>query len=142
MLPTGVRLFYKKYNTQNEQEKNKFYQQFAKIIMVSYHSKYKPQTNYKNNKQYTSGCGRGCMIGSSHMIICRDLYKIFKYNRKEKEKDNLTKIIIPFIMDNNLIINENEYPQMNNYINKLKAFGKDNIIEIYPPFSIYKICIL
>ena len=142
MIPTNIHLFNKKYNTQNEQEKFKFYQKFAKIIMVSYRSKYKPQTNYKNNKEYTSDCGWGCMIRSSQMIICRALYKIFKYNLKEKEKNNLTKIIIPFIMDNNLILNENEYPQMNNYINKLKAFGKDDIVEIDPPFSIHKICIL
>ena len=135
-----IHLFNKIYDTFIESEKNKFCKKFNKIIMVTYRSKYRPQINTKNNKEYTTDCGWGCMIRSSQMILCRALYKIFKYNIKQNE--NLTKIIAPFVMDNYLNIIEKNYYGMDNYINKLKSFGKNDIIEIDPPFSIHKICIL
>ena len=91
-----VNLFNKIYDTRNETEKTNFYKKFSKIIMVTYRSKYKPQINIKNNKEYTSDCGWGCMIRSSQMILCRALYKIFKY--KLNQKDNLIIKVIPFIM--------------------------------------------
>ena len=135
-----VNLFNKIYDTRNETEKTNFYKKFSKIIMVTYRSKYRPQINIKNNKEYTSDCGWGCMIRSSQMILCRALYKIFKY--KLNQKDNLIIKVIPFIMENYLNINEKEYFGMNDYINKLKSYGKKDIVEIDPPFSIHKICIL
>ena len=140
MVPAKIHLYNKVYDTRNQQEKIKYNKKFSKIIMVSYRNKFKPQINIKNNKIYTTDCGWGCMIRSSQMILCRGLYKIFKYNLKQD--DNLTKLIVPFIMDNNLKITEKEYFGMNNYINKLKSLGKNDIVEIDPPFSIHKICIL
>ena len=104
MLPTKIHLYNKVYDTKNEEEKTNFNKKFEKVIMVSYRSKYKPQINIKNKKEYTTDCGWGCMIRSSQMILCRGLYKVFKYTLKEKE--NLTKIVVPFIMDNNLNIIE------------------------------------
>ena len=143
MVKGKIHIFNKLYDTFIESEKNKFYKKFNKIVMVTYRSKYRPQINIKNKKEYTTDCGWGCMIRSSQMILCRALYKIFKYNLKQNEKNqNLTKIIAPFVMDNYLNIIENKYYGMDNYINKLKSFGKNDIIEIDPPFSIHKICIL
>ena len=140
-MPRGkINLFNKKYDSNNKSEKQNFYKKFSNIIMVTYRSKYRPQINIKNNKEYTSDCGWGCMIRSSQMILCRALYKIFKY--KLNQKDNLTYKIVPFIMENYLNINEKEYFGMNDYINKLKSYGKKDIVEIDPPFSIHKICIL
>ena len=143
MLPETIHLFNKIYDTHKNEDKKKFNQKISKIIMVSYRSKYKPQLNIKNNTKLTSDCGWGCMIRSSQMILCRALYKIFKYKYNIKENDKLIKMIIPFIMENNLkLTKEHEYAEMDNYINKLKSFGKKDIIEIDPPFSIHKICIL
>ena len=140
MIPAKIHLYNKIFDTSIPQEKAKYEKKFSKIISVTYRSYFKPQKNIKNNKEYTSDCGWGCMIRSSQMILCRGLYKIFKYNLKQK--DNLTRIIVPFIMENNLKINETEYFGMTNYIDKLKSLGKKDIIEIDPPFSIHKICIL
>ena len=140
MIPAKIHLYNKIFDTHSESGKTNFYKKFSKIINVSYRSNYKPQINIKNNKQYTTDCGWGCMIRSSQMILCRGLYKIFKYNLKTN--DDLTKIVVPFILDNYLNINENKYIGMDNYINKLKSFGKNDIVEIDPPFSIHKICIL
>ena len=140
MISAKIHLYNKIYNTLNESEKLKFYEKCSKIIMVTYRSKYRPQKNIKNNKEYTTDCGWGCMIRSSQMILCRALYKIIKYNLKQK--DNLIKLVVPFIMENYLAINEKEYFLMNDYLDKLKLFGKKDIVEIDPPFSIHKICIL
>ena len=143
MIKGKIHIYNKLYDTFIESEKNKFYKKFNKIVMVTYRSKYRPQINKKNKKEYTTDCGWGCMIRSSQMILCRALYKIFKYNLKQNEKNqNLTKILVPFVIDNYLNIIENKYYGIDNYINKLKSFGKNDIIEIDPPFSIHKICIL
>lgn len=140
MVSANIHLYNKTFDTHNESEKIKFKKKFDKIITVSYRSNYKPQINIKNQKTYTSDCGWGCMLRSSQMILCRALYKIFKYNLKIN--DNLTKIVVPFIMENNLNITEKEYIGMEYYINKLKSYCKNDIEEIDPPFSIHKICIL
>ena len=137
---TKIHLYNKVYNTSHPQELEKFNRKFSKIIYVSYRSRYKPQINIKNNKIFTSDCGWGCMIRSSQMILCRALYKIFKY--KNKSDENLIFQIVPFIMDRNLDIVKNKYIGMDNYINKLKELGKKDIIAIDPPFSIHKIVIL
>ena len=140
-LPNAnVHIFNKIYNTSNEQDRQKFYKKFSKIIYVSYRSKYKPQLNIKNNKTFTSDCGWGCMIRSSQMILCRALYKILKY--KYKIKENLIYHVIPFIMDKNLDIIKYKYFGMDTYIKKLNDLGKKDIIAIDPPFSIHKIVIL
>lgn len=140
MIPAKIHLYNNIFDTSVPQEKIKYEKKFSKIISVTYRSNFKPQTNIKNNKKYTTDCGWGCMIRSSQMILCRALYKVFKYNLKQN--DNLTRIIVPFIMENNLKINEAENAGMTSYINKLKSLGKKDIIGVDPPFSIHKICIL
>ena len=136
----NVHIFNKVYNTSTEQGRQKFNQKFAKIIYVSYRSKFNPQINIKNNKTFTSDCGWGCMIRSSQMILCRALYKIFKY--KYKIEENLIFHVIPFVMDKNLDIINNKYFGMDAYMKKLNDIGKKDIIAIDPPFSIHKIVIL
>lgn len=140
MVPSIFHIYNKIYDTNNDLDKLNFNKKVSKIVMVTYRSKYRPQRNIKNNKEYTTDCGWGCMIRSSQMILCRGLYKIFKYNLKHEE--NLTKIIAPFVMENYLKLDEKEYIGMDNYIDRLRLFGKKDIIEIDPPFSIHKICIL
>jgi cysteine protease ATG4 len=140
-MPRGqIHIYNKIYDSYNPQDVQKFNEKLSKIIYVSYRSKYKPQVNIKNNKTYTSDCGWGCMIRSSQMILCRALYKIFKYIYKLDKK--IINRVIPFVMDKNLDIIKNEYLGMDSYIDKLKEFGKKDIIEIDPPFSIHKIVIL
>ena len=83
---------YKNYNSQ-----------LKKILLVTYRSNYKEQTNIKNGIVYTSDCGWGCMIRSSQMIVARMIYKIFKYLYKNKFTSyTIIKSIIPFFMDNNI----------------------------------------
>ena len=135
-----IHLYNKIYNSSNPQDIQKFNEKLSKIIYVSYRSKYKPQVNIKNNKTYTSDCGWGCMIRSSQMILCRALYKIFKYIYKLDE--NIIDQVVPFVMDKNLDIIKYKYLGMDSYVDKLKEFGKQDIIEIDPPFSIHKIVIL
>ena len=135
-----IHLYNKIYNLSNPQDIQKFNEKLSKIIYVSYRSKYKPQVNIKNNKTYTSDCGWGCMIRSSQMILCRALYKIFKYIYKLDE--NIINQVVPFVMDKNLDIIKYKYLGMDSYVDKLKEFGKQDIIEIDPPFSIHKIVIL
>ena len=135
-----IHLYNKIYNSSNPQDIQKFNEKLSKIIYVSYRSKYKPQVNIKNNKTYTSDCGWGCMIRSSQMILCRALYKIFKYIYKLDE--NIINQVVPFVMDKNLDIIKYKYLGMDSYVDKLKEFGKQDIIEIDPPFSIHKIVIL
>ena len=140
-MPRGqVHLFNKIYNSSKPQEVRKLNEKLSKIVYVSYRSKFKPQINTKNDKTFTSDCGWGCMIRSSQMIVCRALYKIFKYNYKLE--GNILNHIIPFVMDKNLDIINNKYIGMDSYIDKLKEYGKKDIIEIDPPFSIHKIVIL
>jgi cysteine protease ATG4 len=138
--PTKVQLYNKIFNTSKQEEIQKFNNKFSKIIYVSYRSRFKPQINVKNNKEYTSDCGWGCMIRSSQMILCRAIYKIFKY--KYKSEKNLIYHVIPFVMDKNLDLVKYKYLGFDSYINKLKEFGKKDIVQIDPPFSIHKIVIL
>ena len=137
---SNVHIYNKVYNTSNEQGRQKFNKKFSNIIYVSYRSKFYPQQNSKNHKIFTSDCGWGCMIRSSQMILCRALYKIFKY--KYKIEENLIYHVIPFIMDKNLDIVKYKYFGMDSYIKKLYEYGKKDIIAIDPPFSIHKIVIL
>ena len=74
------------------------------------------------------------------MILCRAIYKIFKY--KYKYEKNLIYHVIPFVMDKNLDLVKYKYLGFDSYINKLKEFGKKDIVQIDPPFSIHKIVIL
>ena len=97
-----IHIYSKIYDNTNAKENQKINEKISKIIYVSYRSRYKPQTNSKNNKIYTSDCGWGCMIRSSQMILCRALYKIFKFIYK-LDKSSIDHVI-PFIMDKNLDI--------------------------------------
>ena len=140
MPRTKIHIYNRIYDNTNAKENQKINEKISKIIYVSYRSRYKPQTNSKNNKIYTSDCGWGCMIRSSQMILCRAIYKIFKYNYKLDK--SIINHVVPFIMDKNLDIIKNKYLGMDCYINKLNSYGKKDIIEIDPPFSIHKIVIL
>ena len=148
--PSNVHLYCNKFNML---DKNSIYlvkRELKKILYISYRNNYKPQKNIKNNNTYTSDCGWGCMIRSSQMLFAKILFEIFKQKSDIKNDDDqelLIKQIIPFFMDNNLILNGIYYHEMDNYINKLKYFlhlnNKNNqIISVDPPFSIHKICII
>ena len=143
-----VHIFYKEYNMNEEKTMTYLNNELKKIIYISYRNNYKPQINIKNNTEYTSDCGWGCMIRSSQMLFAKILFEIFKYKyeiNNEKEKETLLKYIIPFFMDNNLNITGEYYMYMENYLTKLINFSQAKnlgIITIDPPFSIHKICIL
>ena len=57
-----------------------------------------------------------------------------RYKPQINSKNNKT-------MDKNLDIIKNKYLGMDSYIKKLNSYGKKDIIEIDPPFSIHKIVI-
>ena len=139
LVPAQIHVFNKICDTQNQEGIKKFNQKINKLTFVSYRSRYKPQTNIKNNSTFTTDCGWGCMIRSSQMILCKAISKIIKY--KNKNKFNIAELPIPFIMDNNLKLNEANLFGFEDYIIKLKEF-KNDISCIDPPFSIHKICIL
>ena len=151
-----IHIFNKSFSQVNEEFMNK---KINSIIKFTYRNDYKPQINSKNNSIYNSDCGWGCMIRSSQMILARALYKIFKYEEKQKgkiiDKNYLLKSVIYFFLDNNLKLIQNEkgktntYYGMENYITKLKSYNEKNIFgtkreicSIEPPFSIQKICII
>ena len=155
-----IHFFNKKYNPMTEKGYKNYNSQLKKILLVTYRSNYKEQTNIKNGIVYTSDCGWGCMIRSSQMIVARMIYKIFKYLYKNKFTSyTIIKSIIPFFMDNNITMTSLNIKSsdciiigMDNYLQQLnKLLEKkisDNgykklIIRAFdPPFSIHKICIL
>ena len=136
----NVNIYNKVFDTSKAEDIQKLNSKIAKIIYVSYRSKFKPQINVKNNKTFTSDCGWGCMIRSSQMILSKALYKVFKYIYKLDK--TAIEYVIPFIMDRNLDVTKHKYLGMDSYIKKLNEFGKKDIVEIDPPFSIHKIVIL
>ena len=135
-----IHFLYKVINPNNEKDLDRYNKNIKKILLITYRSKYRKQINIKNRYEYNSDCGWGCMIRSCQMILCRALYKIFKYDYKLE--GDIVKHIIPFIMDKNLNIVNNNYLGMDSYITKLKELSKKDIVEIDPPFSIHKIVIL
>ena len=155
---TTVHFLYKIINPKSEKGMNAYKKNLNKILLMTYRSKYRKQINNKNNSEYNSDCGWGCMIRSSQMIFARMLYKIFKHKYKNQyNSESLIISTIPFFMDDFLIlsdIKESDYIilGLDTYIEQLKKYLKEKIeknqykefhIEaIDPPFSIHKICTL
>ena len=155
---TTVHFLYKIINPKNEKGMIAYKKNLNKILLMTYRSKYRKQINNKNNCEYNSDCGWGCMIRSSQMIFARMLYKIFKHKYKNQyNSESLVISTIPFFMDDFLTfsdIKESDYiiVGLDSYIEQLKKYLKEKIeknqykeahIEaIDPPFSIHKICTL
>lgn len=151
-----IHFLYKLINPRNEVGKNAYLKNINKILLITYRSKFRKLINIKNNYEYNSDCGWGCMIRSSQMIFARMLYKIFKHVYKN-QYDSKTIIIstIPYFMDDYISlsdIKESEYIilGLENYLQKLQNYLKEKIEKnqykefhlksIDPPFSIHKIC--
>ena len=73
-----IHFLYKVFNPNNEKGIKEYNKNLNKILLMTYRSKYRKQINIKNQYEYNSDCGWGCMIRSSQMIFARMLYKIFK----------------------------------------------------------------
>ena len=135
-----VNLFNNTYYLNNDEGQTLFEQKFQKIIYFSYRKNYPPQTNYKNNIEYTSDCGWGCMIRSSQMIFARAIYKILKMTNLPEMSLKLT---IYYFLD--YPINTNKFPNVLTYYykyldNKLKLKNSQLNKKIFSPFSLRNIC--
>ena len=151
-----IHFLYKVFNPNNEKGIKEYNKNLNKILLMTYRSKYRKQINIKNQYEYNSDCGWGCMIRSSQMIFARMLYKIFKQIYKNQyDSKTLTISLIPFFMDDYIILDdlkESDYLVLglDSYLNKLKNFldekieknqyKKTQIQSFDPPFSIHKIC--
>ena len=151
-----IHFLYKVYNPNNEKGIKEFNKNLNKILLMTYRSKYRKQINIKNQYEYNSDCGWGCMIRSSQMIFARMLYKIFKQIYKNQyDSKTLTISLIPYFMDDYIILDdlkESDYLilGLESYLSTLKNFLKEKIEKnqykkseiksIDPPFSIHKIC--
>ena len=151
-----IHFLYKVYNPNNEKGIKEFNKNLNKILLMTYRSKYRKQINIKNQYEYNSDCGWGCMIRSSQMIFSRMLYKIFKQIYKNQyDSKTLTISLIPYFMDDYIILDdlkESDYLilGLESYLSTLKNFLKEKIEKnqykkseiksIDPPFSIHKIC--
>ena len=104
---TTVHFLYKIINPKSEKGMNAYKKNLNKILLMTYRSKYRKQINNKNNSEYNSDCGWGCMIRSSQMIFARMLYKIFKHKYKNQyNSESLIISTIPFFMDDFLIFSD------------------------------------
>ena len=122
---SSINVFYKKYNVNEKIDLDYYQKKINKLLIMTYRSNYKKQINIKNNKTYTSDCGWGCTIRSSQMLFSRIIYKIFKYNFKNKyNSETIIKSIIPFFLDNNI-----NYNEIANKINNYNIIGFDNYIK-------------
>ena len=146
-----IKLYNKEYDLRNENEKNNFESDFNNIIFCSYRKNYPKQKSYKNNVEYNSDCGWGCMIRSSQMMLAKAIYEILIYEKNNNE--NAIYNTISLFMD--FPFNFNEIPKIfhkykekiQEEINKINNENINNITnnniqiqKIYPPFSIQIIC--
>ena len=157
---SSIHFLYKIFNPQEAKGLKSYQNQLNKLLIMTYRSNYKEQTNVKNKTTYTSDCGWGCMIRSSQMMFSRMTYKIFKYIYKNRfNSDIIIKSVIPFFLDNYITMTEINIKSsdcinigLESYLSQLNKFLDKKIIEnqykklhiksIDPPFSIHKICII
>ena len=78
---TKIKIYDKEYDLRNDNEKKEFELYFRNIIYCSYRNNYPSQKNYKNNIEYNSDCGWGCMIRSSQMILAKAIYEILIHDK-------------------------------------------------------------
>ena len=119
-----IHFLYKVFNPNNEKGIKEYNKNLNKILLMTYRSKYRKQINIKNQYEYNSDCGWGCMIRSSQMIFARMLYKIFKQIYKNQyDSKTLTISLIPFFMDDYIILDdlkESDYLVLGINIKKLR----------------------
>ena len=140
---TKIKIYNKEYNLRNENEKREFESYLRNIIYFSYRNNYPIQKSYKNNNEYNSDCGWGCMIRSSQMILAKAIYEILNY---EKNNNSILNTIILFI-EYPINYNENIPDTFINFKLKIQEIFQNNndnnnnkISKIYSPFSIKIIC--
>ena len=165
---TKIKIYDKEYDLRNDNEKKEFELYFRNIIYCSYRNNYPSQKNYKNNIEYNSDCGWGCMIRSSQMVLAKAIYEILIYEKNNNESSILNTISLfieyPFNYNetpnifskyklkieeifkknndnnNNIITNNQLYNNINNNETNNKIIINNEIIKLYPPFSIKTIC--
>ena len=165
---TKVKIYNKEYDLRKDNEKKNFEIDFQNIIYCSYRKNYPNQKNYKNNIEYNTDCGWGCMIRSGQMIFAKAIYEILIYEKNNNESSILNTISLfieyPFNYNetpnifskyklkieeifkknndnnNNIITNNQLYNNINNNETNNKIIINNEIIKLYPPFSIKTIC--
>ena len=78
---TKVKIYDKDYDLTKDIDKKEFELYFKNIIYCCYRNNYPTQKNYKNNIEYNSDCGWGCMIRSSQMILAKAIYEILIHEK-------------------------------------------------------------
>ena len=177
---TKVKIYDKEYDLSNDIEKKEFESYFRNIIYCTYRNNFPTLKNYKNNIEYNSDCGWGCMIRSSQMILAKAIYEILIHEKNNNISSlfNTISLLIeyPFnynetpnifskykikaeeilnqqnennknikLDNNNKVTNNQDYNNINNNnINNNEINNNitinNEIIKIYPPFSIKTIC--
>ena len=130
-------IFHKYYNLKENNNKNALINKLTKILYITYRKNF-PIIFDNKQKKYTSDSGWGCMIRCGQMIMCRALFKYFKFKYFKNIYKSLFKTIqyfleIPFDLKD---LPLNLKPMINKYFN----CNNKKILKIYPPFSIKSIC--
>ncbi len=105
---TKVKIYDKEYDLTNDIDKKEFELYFKNIIYCSYRNNYPTQKNYKNNIEYNSDCGWGCMIRSSQMILAKAIYEILIHEKN----DNVSSIFNTISLLLEYPFNYNETPNI------------------------------
>ena len=130
-------IFHKYYNLKENNNKNSLINKLSQILYFTYRKNF-PIIYNNMQKKYTSDNGWGCMIRCGQMIMCRALFKYFKFIYFKNIYKSLFKTIqyfleIPFDLKD-LPLN------LKPMINKYSKSNNKKILKIYPPFSIKSIC--
>ena len=142
---TKVKIYNKEYNLRKENEKKDFEIDFQNIIYCSYRKNYPNQKNYKNNIEYNTDCGWGCMIRSGQMIFAKAIYEILIYEKNSNESSLYNSISLfmeyPFnFKDPQPNIFSQYKLKIQDVISKDNTISNKNINQFFPPFSIKIIC--
>ena len=79
-----IKIFNKTYSSKTDLKRFCF--DFYAIIYMSYRNDFEKIINLKNNKEYTSDCGWGCMIRSAQMMLARGFQMILGFKKEEDIK--------------------------------------------------------